>query len=80
MSFFSTHLRLLLYSFPLQGSISSTVGLPVVDTEPFWVMYNSALEMLKMISHHSLSPLLSFAHDSIHIMTAYAAVFLIKVS
>ncbi|OKL59898.1 hypothetical protein UA08_04538 [Talaromyces atroroseus] len=78
VSFFGTHLLLLLYSFPLQSSISSQSGASVVDTEAFWITYTSAMDMLKQISHPSLTPLLSFAHDSIHAMTAYAAVFLIK--
>ncbi|EXJ78261.1 hypothetical protein A1O3_09422 [Capronia epimyces CBS 606.96] len=78
VSFFGTHLLLLLYSFQLQASISSPIGASLVDTEAFWITYTSALEMLNLVSHPSLSPLLSFAHDSVHAMTAYAAVFLTK--
>jgi hypothetical protein len=80
VSFFGTHVLLVLYSFPLQASISSPIGASLVDTEAFWMTYTSASEMLQLVSHHSLSSLLSFAHDSVHTMTAYAAVFLIKVS
>ena len=79
ISFFGTHILLLLYSFPLQESMSSPIGPSVVDTEAFWITYTSAMDMLKLVSNPSLSPLLGFAHDSIHVMTAYAAVFLIKV-
>ncbi|KAI1620125.1 hypothetical protein EDD37DRAFT_674996 [Exophiala viscosa] len=59
-------------------SISSPIGASLVDTEAFWITYTSAIEMLQLVSHHSVSPLLSFAHDSVHVMTAYSAAFLIK--
>ncbi|KIW17450.1 hypothetical protein PV08_04644 [Exophiala spinifera] len=78
VSFFGTHLSLLLYSFKLQGSIASPLGASLVDTEAFWITYTSALEMLQLVSQPALTALLSFAHDSIHTMTAYAAAFLIK--
>ncbi|KAH8896907.1 hypothetical protein GQ53DRAFT_638910, partial [Thozetella sp. PMI_491] len=78
VSFFGMHVLLVLYSFPLQASISSPIGASLVDTEAFWITYTSALEMLSLVSHPSLTPFLSFAHDSIHAMTAYAAAFLIK--
>jgi hypothetical protein len=80
VSFFSTHVRLLLYSFPLQASLTSPVGGPLMDTEAFWITYTSALEMLQLVVNSSLAPHLSFVHDAIHVMIAYAAVFLIKVS
>ncbi|KAF5000828.1 hypothetical protein FGRMN_1436 [Fusarium graminum] len=63
----------------LQASISSPIGASLVDTEAFWITYTSALEMLRLVSHPSLSSILSLLHDSIHAMTAYAAGFLIKV-
>ncbi|KAJ9628107.1 hypothetical protein H2204_009509 [Knufia peltigerae] len=80
VSFFGTHLSLLLYSFKLQGSVASPLGASasLVDTEAFWITYTSALNMLQLVSQPSLTALLSFAHDSIHTMTAYAAAFLIK--
>lgn len=80
VSFFGMHVLLVLYSFPLQASISSPIGASLVDIEAFWITYTSALEMLTLVSHPSLTPFLSFAHDSIHAMTAYAAAFLIKAS
>ena len=50
-----------------------------VDTEAIWNSYSSALDMLKLVSETSASQLLYFAQDSVHVMIAYAAVFLIKV-
>lgn len=45
--------------------------------EALWVSYSSALEMLHLICRHS--SWLYFAQDSVHVMTAYSAAFLIKV-
>ncbi|KAH8674277.1 hypothetical protein BX600DRAFT_457295 [Xylariales sp. PMI_506] len=78
VKFFGTHLLLLLYSFQFQASISSPIGASLVNIEAFWITYTNALEMLKLVSDPSLSPQLNFVHDSIHTMTAYAAVYLIK--
>lgn len=51
-----------------------------VAKQALWQSYTSALEMLQVIIE-ILGPaqLLYYAQDSIHVMTAYAAVFLIKV-
>ena len=51
-----------------------------VAKEPLWRSYMSAQQMLQAITN-VLGPaqLLYFAQDSIHVMTAYAALFLIKV-
>ena len=51
----------------------------MADTEAFRITYLSATHMLELVAQPTLSPLLSFAHDSVHAMTAYAAGFLIKV-
>ena len=80
VSFFGSHLLLLLYSFPLENSISSPSGVSFLDMEAFSVTYSSATEMLRLVSQSSMIPMLTYAHDSVHAMTAYAAVFLIKVS
>lgn len=79
ISFFGTHLVLVLYAFQLQASIATHPRKSMVENEALWTTYSSALTMLQLVSHPSLSPLLSFAHDSVHTMTAYAASFLIKV-
>ncbi|KAK1537536.1 fungal specific transcription factor domain-containing protein [Colletotrichum paranaense] len=44
--------------------------------EALWVSYSSALEMLHLICRHS--SWLYFTQDSVHVMTAYSAAFLIK--
>lgn len=51
-----------------------------MDTDSFWITYSSALEMLQIVIDSSLAPHLSCFHDAVHVMIAYAAVFLIKVS
>lgn len=48
-----------------------------MSLEILWVAYSSAIEMLQLLSRYS--PRLYFAQDSIHVMTAYSAAFLIKV-
>ena len=45
--------------------------------EALWVSYLSALKMLHLIRQHASC--LYFAQDSVHVMTAYSAAFLIKV-
>lgn len=79
VTFYGHHVRLFLYSHPLQASLSTHVGGSLIDNEALWITYTSAVEMLKAATHPSMSPLLSFVPDSMHVMTAYAAVFLIKV-
>lgn len=78
--FYGSHLRLLLNSFSLQEYLNvSRAGIPK-SKQAVWICYNSAIDMLKQISD-KFGPLklLYFAQDSVHMMTAYAAVFLIKV-
>ncbi|KAF9880085.1 putative fungal specific transcription factor [Colletotrichum karsti] len=76
IQFYGTHLRLQLFSLPLQ----EVLGQPNQDAsyhlEALWVSYSSALEMLHLICRHA--SWLYFAQDSIHVMTAYSAAFLIK--
>jgi hypothetical protein len=80
VSFFSNHVQLYLYAFPLQESLSLHIGGPLIDSNAFWVAYTSALGMLKSITDPSIFPTLCFIHDSVHVMVAYSAIFLIKVS
>jgi len=78
--FYGLHLRLLLNSFSLQESLRhSKEGLPI-PKQALWTCYSSAVGMLELISEE-FGPLklLYFAQDSVHVMTAYAAIFLIKV-
>ncbi|KAM5361430.1 hypothetical protein ACJZ2D_013120 [Fusarium nematophilum] len=75
--FYGTHLRLQLYSLPLQGILESTQTDTELHLETIWVAYTSAMSMLQLISRFSSQPY--FAQDSIHVMTAYSAVFLVKI-
>lgn len=46
--------------------------------EALWISYNAAIRMLHLVAHESNTSSLYFAQDSVHVMVAYAAVFLIK--
>lgn len=48
-------------------------------TAAIWTSHACAIEMLSLVSKPNVSPLLYFAQDSVHVMIAYAAVFLVKV-
>lgn len=75
--FYGTHLRLQLHSLPLQGMLGSGESDVTLHLDTIWVAYRSAMSMLHLISHYSAH--LYFAQDSIHVMTAYSAAFLVKV-
>lgn len=75
--FYGTHIRLQLFSLPLQDVLSSTNPNISPSLEILWVSYSSAMDMLQLVS--SYSSRLYFAQDSVHVMTAYSAAFLIKV-
>lgn len=77
--FYGSYARLLLFTSPLRASLRLKDIVTSVDTEAIWNSCLSALDMLKLVSETSTSQLLYFAQDSIHVMIAYAAVFLIKV-
>lgn len=75
--FYGLHLRLQLSSLQLEGvSFSGRSSPPNLDS--LWTAYSSALQMLRLIPTHSNH--LNFAQDSLHIMLAYSAAFLVKVS
>ncbi|KAK1968053.1 hypothetical protein LY78DRAFT_605462, partial [Colletotrichum sublineola] len=74
--FYGTHLRLQLFSLPLQDILAQSEHNVSYHMESLWVSYSSALEMLHLICRHA--SWLYFAQDSIHVMTAYSAAFLIK--
>ncbi|KZL80483.1 fungal specific transcription factor domain-containing protein [Colletotrichum incanum] len=76
IQFYGTHLRLQLFSLPLQDILAQSDQNMSYHMEALWVSYSSALEMLHLICRHS--SWLYFAQDSIHVMTAYSAAFLIK--
>ncbi|KAM0815287.1 putative Transcription factor domain-containing protein [Seiridium cardinale] len=74
--FYGTHLKLQLFSLPLQEVLASEDPNISTNLEVLWVSYSSAIEMLQLICRST--PYLYFAQDSIHVMTAYSATFLIK--
>lgn len=82
IKFYCLHLRLLLNSYTLQESLraSTNTGTPI-SRQAIWTCHSTAIDMLQQISD-KFGPfkLLYFAQDSVHVMTAYAAVFIIKVS
>ena len=77
--FYGTYARLLLFTSPLHASLKLKDVTTSVDTEAIWNSGSSALSMLDLVSEASTSQLLYFAQDSVHVMIAYATVFLVKV-
>jgi hypothetical protein len=75
--FYGTHFRLQLFSLPLRDVLSSEYSDSSLHLDIIWAAFTGALNMLKLISRHSA--MLSLAQDSIHVMTAYSAAFLVKV-
>ncbi|KAL4951257.1 hypothetical protein BDW69DRAFT_201558 [Aspergillus filifer] len=73
--YYGAHARLQLFSIPLQETYLRNVD-RIYDFKPFWLSYRNALDMLRLVAESS--SLLYLAQDSIHIMTAYAAIFLVK--
>ncbi|KAL5041700.1 hypothetical protein BDW71DRAFT_201157 [Aspergillus fruticulosus] len=75
VKFYGFHLRLQLFSMPLQRSRIKH-GEPIQDLKLVWLSFESALAMLQLVT--ASSSLLYLAQDSVHVMTAYAAIFLTK--
>ncbi|KAF5579102.1 hypothetical protein FPCIR_11242 [Fusarium pseudocircinatum] len=76
--FYGTHLRLQLHTLPLHGILVSDRSNINHHIDTVWVAYSSALNMLQLISRFSEH--VCFAQDSIHVMTAYSAAFLVKIT
>ncbi|KAL5338026.1 hypothetical protein BJX70DRAFT_399119 [Aspergillus crustosus] len=76
INFYTSHSRLQLSSFSLQAVHNHNFG--INNMKAFWLSYVSAVKMLQLVAESS--PLLYLAQDSIHVMTAYAAIFLIKLT
>ncbi|KAL7783256.1 Aldehyde/histidinol dehydrogenase [Trichoderma ceciliae] len=74
--FYGTHLQLQLFSLPLQDVLSSEYSDSSIHLDIIWAAFTGAMDMLKLIPRHSAH--LYFAQDSIHVMTAYSAAFLVK--
>ena len=81
MRFYGLHVRLLLNSCSLQDLLNQCKEGVSPSNQALWLCYTSAVGMLELISQE-FGPLklLYFAQDSVHVMTAYAATFLIKVA
>ncbi|KAF7558428.1 hypothetical protein G7046_g5725 [Stylonectria norvegica] len=75
--FYGTHLRLQLFSLPLQDILASRGLESPSSLEMLWIAYSSAMDLLQLTLRHSSQ--LYFAQDSIHVMIAYGAAFLVKV-
>lgn len=75
--FYGLHLRLQLSSLQLEGVLCSERSSPP-NLDSLWIAYSSALQMLQLIPRHSNH--VNFTQDSVHIMLAYSAAFLVKVS
>jgi hypothetical protein len=74
--FYGSHLRLQVFSLQVQNTLSSMrSGSPGLDS--LWIAYSSALRMLRLIPRHAGH--LGLVQDSIHVMVAYSAAFLVKV-
>ncbi|KAJ5775579.1 uncharacterized protein N7511_000590 [Penicillium nucicola] len=74
--FYGAHQSLQLFSMPLQETLKNKTFNETSDLKPFWISYHSATNMLRLMAE--ISPFLSLCQDSIHVMTAYSAVLLIK--
>ncbi|KAF8590020.1 hypothetical protein K439DRAFT_1331316 [Ramaria rubella] len=79
LNFFKLHVRLFLNSFGLQSSLAtgerSLLSLPALS-----VCYTSAVDTLKLVTKDFATvDMLRYGQDSITVMTAYSAVFLLKV-
>ncbi|KAI9729305.1 MAG: hypothetical protein M1834_006976 [Cirrosporium novae-zelandiae] len=75
--FYGVHFRLFLNSFRLQLSL---FWIPSISKQALRSCFSSASQMIDLAIEHLVpSQLLYFAQDSVHVMMAYAAVFLMKV-
>jgi hypothetical protein len=75
--FYGAHQSLQLFSMPLQETLKNQTFNETCDLKPLWISYHSATTMLRLMAE--FSSFLSLCQDSIHVMTAYSAVLLIKV-
>ncbi|KAI0003317.1 fungal-specific transcription factor domain-containing protein [Russula compacta] len=75
LSFFRLHVRLFLNSFGIQAAIRTTPSVQALSA-----CYTSAKENMHIVSNDFASmSMLRYGQDSITVMTAYSAVFLLKV-
>jgi len=78
LSFFRLHVRLFLNSFGIQAAMSPS-SRTTPSVQALSACYTSAKENLHIVSHDFASmSMLRYGQDSITVMTAYSAVFLLK--
>lgn len=75
---YGAHLRLLLASSPLEASLASASALRSIDKRALWLSFSSAVDLLNVVADPHIRTSLYFAYDSIHVETAYSAIFLVK--
>ncbi|KAF8758696.1 Fungal specific transcription factor domain [Rhizoctonia solani] len=80
LTFFRLHVRLFLNSFGLQSSMASSTRASA-SLHALSACYTSAVQSLQIVAN-DFAPvgMLRYGQDSITVMTAYSAVFLLKVS
>ncbi|KAJ6097540.1 hypothetical protein N7499_001914 [Penicillium canescens] len=74
--FYGAHQSLQLFSMPLQETLKNQTFNETCDLKPLWISYHSATTMLRLMAE--FPSFLSLCQDSVHVMTAYSAVLLIK--
>jgi len=79
LNLFRLHIRLFLNSFALQASMSPSSQLKP-NAAALSACYSVALEMLQIVVRDfaTTTTILKYSQDSVTVMTAYAAVFLLK--
>jgi len=78
LSFFRLHVRLFLNSFGIQAAMSPS-SRTTPSVQALSACYTSAKENMHIVSHDFASmSMLRYGQDSITVMTAYSAVFLLK--
>ncbi|CAL1706513.1 unnamed protein product [Somion occarium] len=78
LNIFRLHVRLFLNSFGIQSAMASS-SKAVLNLQALSACYNSAIEILQIVVDDFAAPsMLRHAQESITVMTAYAAVFLLK--
>ncbi len=75
--FYASHIRLQLFSLPLQGMLVSADTDTTLHLDTVWTAYTNAIKLLRLIPEYA--EYLYFAQDSIHVMAAYSAGFLVRV-
>lgn len=79
LNIFRLHVRLFLNSFGFQNAMSTSLPIHNLNLQALSACYNSAIEILQIVvDEFAAASMLRHAQESITVMTAYAAVFLLK--